>query len=100
MDKIKYIPVIQIYLSVVSVFFPFGFWAYDTVGYSMLACVVYWYAFADKSNFIRDCIIGLFVMNLVSLCRSFTEYDNYAIIYDLSIFVLAHIRLIRYARKN
>lgn len=100
MDKIKYIPVIQIYLSIVSVFSPFGFWAYDTVGYSMLSCLVYWYVFNKESIFIRDCIIGLFIMNLVSLCRNFTEYDNYAIIYDLSIFILAHVRLIRYARKN
>lgn len=100
MKYLKYIPIVQIYLSVLSLFVPFYFDAGNTIGYSMATCLAYWYGFNKESIFIRDCIIGLFIMNLVSLCRNFTEYDNYAIIYDLSIFILAHIRFIRYARKN
>lgn len=96
MKYVKYIPILQLYLSLLSVFIDFNFNAGDTVGYSMLTCLVYWYAFKDK--FVRDCVIGLFAMNFVSLFKYELGYDNYSVIYDCTIFIVAHLRLIRYVR--
>ena len=96
---IKYVPVAQLYLSLISAFVPFTFFpAGDLVGYSILTNIVYYYFFKDI--FIRDCVIGLLVMNIVSCFKDFFNYEEWSLIYDLSIFLIAHIRFLRYVRQD
>ena len=100
-EKVKYIPIICMWLSLVSAWYPFNFFpAGEVVGYSMLVCVYFYYKTPKENQYIRDCVIGLFLMNIVSCFKNETNYLEWKLYYDSSLFVVAHFRLIRYARKN
>lgn len=93
---IKYIPVVQLYLSALSCIVPFNFNYSDTIGYSILTSI--FYLGFTKDKFILDFVYGLMIMNLVCYFGDYLRYDDFSLIYDFTIFMLCHIRLFKYAR--